>query len=387
WDADAGIPRTAFRLDAGAAAEPSVFVVDLVIDGVQYVYGFALGDHRVEEEWLYSYPRRHKRVIFERRRQTVEWGSTVVDRRSRGELLASLTRENSLLLSAAVQAKQNEVLPVHRWFRQGLRIDGDRRPWRRSTPSLADRVATAVKHYPEFVDLLKVADLGISGIRVVETIEEPSALSRDRAARLAAEIAETEGVLTDADADAEAIELRLADLRRELAFLRMPKRRRELLFLHGADEVALGPEEQSDGTLTWVDLLMSALLALSTGALLVTDEIDASLHPRLSARLIELFRSPETNPSGAQLLFTTHDATLLGTNLGQEVLKRDEIWFVEKDDGASRLYPLSDFRPRNGENRERRYLGGSYGGVPAVFVNSLVDSVLEAKSEQSDASA
>jgi AAA15 family ATPase/GTPase len=119
----------------------------------------------------------------------------------------------------------------------------------------------------------------------------------------------------------------------------------------------------------------------------VTDEIDASLHPRLTARLVELFRNSEINRRGAQLIFTTHDATLLGTSLGEETLKRDEIWFIEKKDGASTLYPLSDFHPRIGENRERRYLAGSYGAVPVVFPDAMVDVLLESGTEPADGPA
>src|SRR5262249_41837759 len=114
---------------------------------------------------------------------------------------------------------------------------------------------------------------------------------------------------------------------------------------------------------------VAALTMLEQGSTLCVDEIDSSLHPRLTARLIELFRSGETNPAGAQLIFTTHDATLLGTSFGQDVLSRDEVWFVEKDThghGAGKLSPLTDFPPRREEHTERRYLGGSYGAIPDV---------------------
>lgn len=380
WEAGTGIPRSPFRLDVAAVAEPSVFVVDLFLDGVQYVYGFALNDTRVEEEWLYAYPHRHKRVVFERNGQHVELGSTVSERRGRADLLAGLLRENSLLLSVAVQAKQQDVFPVYQWFRERLRIVDERFYLRRPGLLSADRVGAALSRYPEFVELLKAADLGISDVRVVETVKAPSALDHDRAQRLEAQIAEMDAALTGDAAD--DVDERRALLRSELEWLRSTRRRKELVFLHGPESVALGPQDQSDGTLSWVGLLMSGLDALATGAVMATDEIDASLHPRLTARLIELFRSSATNPNGAQLLFTTHDATLLGTSLGEEILHRDEIWFVEKRDGTSRLYPLSDFHPRKGENRERRYLAGSYGGVPAVFTDSLVDSVLRTRAEE-----
>ena len=78
WEADSGVPRVPLRLDIDASLKPSAFVVDLILDGVQHVYGFTTDDNRILEEWLYSYPRRHKRVIFERSRSSVEFGSTIL---------------------------------------------------------------------------------------------------------------------------------------------------------------------------------------------------------------------------------------------------------------------------------------------------------------------
>lgn len=142
--------------------------------------------------------------------------------------------------------------------------------------------------------------------------------------------------------------------------------------------------EQSSGTLAYIDVLTDVLAVLDTGGVLIVDEIDTSLHPRLLVRLIELFRHPDTNPHHAQLVFATHDATLLGTSFGHEILRRDEIWFTDKEQGATTLYPLTDFHPRKEDNRERRYLGGSYGAVPAVFSDTLVDTLLASRSELAD---
>src|SRR5439155_5216535 len=96
----------------------------------------------------------------------------------------------------------------------------------------------------------------------------------------------------------------------------------------------------------------------------VVDELDCSMHPLLVRKLIELFQSPQVNTKGAQLLFTTHDSTLLDP----ELFRRDQIWLVEKRQGASEFFSLYDFnteeRPRNTEAFQRNYLAGRYGGVP-----------------------
>jgi AAA15 family ATPase/GTPase len=151
--------------------------------------------------------------------------------------------------------------------------------------------------------------------------------------------------------------------------------------------VRLDLRDQSEGTRVLLDYAGPVLRALERGGLLVVDEVDASLHPRLTAHLIRLFQEPETNPKGAQLLLTTHDASLLGRSGGEEILKRDQVWFVEKDEhGETTLFPLSDFRPRLDENRERRYLGGSYGAVPFLNDERFTAAVV-ARGERDDENA
>ena len=132
--------------------------------------------------------------------------------------------------------------------------------------------------------------------------------------------------------------------------------------------------------------MLNSRAALDNGTALIVDELDASLHPRLTTRLVRLFQSRRTNPRGAQLIFSSHDATLLGTAIGEDVLQRDQIWFVDKDsEGASSVYPLTDFHPEQGEDIERRYLGGAYGAVPVVselaFRRALREKDVEDESE------
>src|SRR5262249_25289734 len=137
-----------------------------------------------------------------------------------------------------------------------------------------------------------------------------------------------------------------------------------LRFIHGESETLLHLNDLSNGTRAWMVLIDHLLDVLKDGTVLVVDEVDTSLHTRLAARLIEMFKNPETNPQNAQLIFATQDATLLGRDLGEDILPRDTVWFVKKDRaGMTTLYALSDFKPRKDENTERRYLSGSYGAV------------------------
>ncbi|NED82779.1 ATP-binding protein, partial [Streptomyces sp. SID11233] len=113
------------------------------------------------------------------------------------------------------------------------------------------------------------------------------------------------------------------------------------------------------------------------GGTLLVDELDASLHPRLASALISFFKSPEINPRGAQLIFTSHDTSLMG-HLAGESLDTEEVWFAEKGgNGVTDLYPLTDFPVKKDQNIERRYLGGRYGAVPALAWEELHAALAE----------
>ena len=129
-------------------------------------------------------------------------------------------------------------------------------------------------------------------------------------------------------------------------------------------------ERESSGTNKLFDLSDPIFDTLYTGATLVIDELDAKMHPLISQYIIELFNNPETNPKNAQLIFTTHDTHLLS----QKILRRDQIWFTEKDSQEQTdLYSLMDIvlpdgtKPRNDANYERNYIAGRYGAIPYIL--------------------
>ena len=132
-------------------------------------------------------------------------------------------------------------------------------------------------------------------------------------------------------------------------------------------EVTLDPFDESLGTRVWFGLIGPVVRALENGSVFLADELDASLHPALVSELIRLFQCQDTNPRRAQLVFNSHDATLLGDAVSDRLLGRDQIWFVEKrNDGSSRLYPLVDLDPRKQESIGKRYLAGRYGATPIL---------------------
>lgn len=319
------IERFPFVLDEEAAHEPSWYVVDLLLDGIRYTYGFSVGDERVLDEWLYSYPRGRRRVVFQRNDQDFTFGDASA--RKELDLVRKITAPNVLFLSVAARSQQEAVLPVYRWFSRALAFESGDFRHRRMILRRVGRMLKRSDQVPAVVGLLRAADLGIVGV--------------------GAEWDEEEGDSS-----------RLLDFAIPRVWVEQQARR---------GTVRLPYDDQSAGTKALLAYAGPVLAALEDGGLLVVDEIDSSLHPRLTAHLIRLFQHPATNPRGAQLLLTTHDASLLGRAGGEDILKRDQVWFVEKDAyGETTLFPLSDFKPRQEDNRERRYLGGSYGAVPVL---------------------
>ena len=359
-----GVPRQPNRPQG--ESEPSVFVVGIVARGVRFTYGFSVNDEQVLEEWLYSYPHNKKRVLFERELDGINFGSTVQHRRE-AELIERAVRPESLFLGVAARLDFADVLDAYSWFQRTLRFP-------RLDSFLSERRVTQFIERSEqnrglLLELLRSADFGIVDVGL-----ERESSDESMPAWIESEIKRSSGLADSDDFD----DLALRSFRRGPE---KPGRQTRLSFVHGnGAKFVLGDE--SAGTRSWLFLLPDLLDCLETGSVLIVDEIDTSLHPLLVRKLIEIFRSPKRNPHGGQLVFTTHDAYLLAPVEGEAALERDQVWFVEKPpDGVSRLYPLSDFHPRNEHNLARRYLGGAYGAVP--FLDDLDDIVVPAQTDGS----
>lgn len=338
------IPREPFKFGA-YPGKSSTFELEMMVRGVRHSYVLELDDKSVIFEGLYGYPERRRRSLFERE------GMDLHLRRGLGVL--SGTRELLTPTTLALTAAMRFDMPDIRSFGQAIanigmlggryseiwrRKAGDRRfPSTEEMlriPSGSDQVPLFSTDPDRFSEresalaLLKFADLGIDGVQIDEPNEDGvTALSGGR--------------------------------------------RRQLRLLHsiGDQRLPFDLSEESEGTQMWFRLIGPVLYALRTGQTLLFDEIDASLHPRLSAKLLELFQDPDTNSLGAQLIFTTHDTSLLNH------LNRDEVWLTDKAaDGSTRLTALAEYggdKVRRSLNLEKAYLQGRFGAVPDFDQNML----------------
>ena len=354
-----GLRRDPFRLDPAASLEPSRYVVDIAIRESRYTYGFSVDADRVLEEWLYRHDKK-KIIIFERDGEEIDIRPSRL--KDTFDAVSQITAPTALFLSVAARfsgrpgiirvESSSELHEVYSWF------------YGRIIPVSQNYVMSNRFDWAEdeaqretVVDLLRAADVGLVDVILKIPDGHQDALFADPTAPIA-----------------DTVD------KRRLRSAGRQSRRPRLLFTHkgAVGEVALDLGDESNGTRTLLDLSIRAVRALTRGGLLLVDEIDGSLHPMLTAKLIGLFRDSATNPHRAQLVFSSHDATLLGLFDGNEVLQRDQIWFTEKDDdGTSSLFPLSDFLPRHeGENRQSRYMNGNYGAVPDLSKDLFEQAIL-----------
>jgi hypothetical protein len=336
-----GIRRRPYLLDPDLKHAPSRFAVDIVLENVRHEYGFVIDDERVIEEWAFRYPRGRAALLFHRRGTDVELGSAD---RVKGRAVGELLRPNALFLSTAASANHPALLPLYAWFRRNLLLaEADSRAFRQAlTTQLLDDPTASER----VLALLQAADLGITGAK--KRGLDP--VMKERIKRAVHILAGIEG---EPDGSEEGPEFDDLGVR--------------LTHSGGEGDVELDASDESLGTLVWFGLAGPVVQALADGAVLLADELDASLHPALVAQLVGLFQNAETNPHRAQLIFNSHDATLLGDSVNDRLIGRDQVWFTEKrNDGSARLYALADLAPRREEAIGRRYLAGRYGATPIL---------------------
>lgn len=321
-----------FLLDSHAS-KPTVFEVVFVSESVRYQYGFSAISQRVIEEWLYTYPKKRAQLLFHRKVQAdnvgYDWkfGSSL---RGAKEVWRNSTRDNSLFLSVAVQLNAEQLLPVFEWFDDSLRVlmSGG------LTPNFSKKMLSNPRFKSRMIEFLKSADITFDDISTRE-----------------------------GQADQEFIELinehfpedDREDLIRaesiEVVWSRTAQNGEKVLF-NLADE--------SRGTQKLFGYAAPLIDTLSSGYVLVVDELNNSLHPLLAKNILKMFNDPKQNRSNAQLVVVTHATSMLDL----EFLRRDQIWFAEKHEGATQLYPLVDFNPRKDISLAKGYLQGRYGAVP-----------------------
>ena len=327
-----------FRLDEETEHKPSYFEVVFRLEGIPYRYGFEVTREKVETEWLFYSPRGKEAKLFVR-----EGDEIILSRAYQGSpSVKTVTRPNALFLSVAAQFNGETAKKVLGWFDSIGIISGlDDVGYRDFTTKMFSEDSS---YRERILELILSSDVGINGVAAEKTdIHDPKVLPKELSQELK-----------------DFLLRQLKDKEEIVTF----KSIHHKTFENGAvEQILFDMEEESEGTRKLFYLSGPVIETLLNGGVLVIDEIEARMHTLLTRKLIGLFNSEISNPKHAQLIFATHDTNLLSNKL----FRRDQIWFVEKDEfGASHLYSLAELKVRNDRSFENDYLQGRYGGIPIL---------------------
>ncbi len=323
-----------FRLAPDAVERGSAFELVWIADGVRYRYHFSVNRTRVLQEELFRAPPgedEHEVTLFQRHLDEIKVGEQFPE----GREVGSKTRSNALFLSVVAQLNGEESTRILDWFRRTLP----------TASGVQDEGLLGFTMHKlregawndEIVHLVREADLGIVGVSALEIT-------------------------------ADMLPKNLSDeLRKEL----LSGRHGTLKVRHRAydatgeakGDVEFDLSSESEGTKKFIALAAPLLDVLKVSGTIVLDELDARLHPRLTQAIVRLFHAADTNPRDAQLVAATHDTNLLD----RQRVRRDQIWFTEKDArGATKLYSLAELDLPPEARYQRDYLLGKYGAVPVI---------------------
>ncbi len=328
---------TPFLLDSESRDLATQFEITVLLDDVRYQYGFEHDAERIRGEWLLVYKASKAQRWFEYHYNPGtgqnDWQPFSIhfkgEKKGQRELWKANTTARSLFLTQAAQSNSQQLQRLFNWFANDLIV----LPTRAEFNLLPTLIQLENPQYKEWVlRLMNAADIHISDIKVekrkgqqLEFKLEPGKLP---------ELRTVEGELPDVE------------------------------FCHST---ANGGQQwfdrryESYGTQRLLGYAGPLLDAIENGKLIVVDEFDTSLHPLLTRYVLQLLHKPHLSNNGAQLWMTTHDTSLLDP----ELLRRDQVWFVEKKkEQTTDLYSLTEFSPRKTEALERGYLQGRYGAIP-----------------------
>lgn len=329
-DINSKLPIIPFVFDKDSINRPSEFEIKFIVDDIRYVYGFKADVDKIYEEYLYYYPNGRETRIFDRI-NTSQYLFSQKDEKILNDIVEK-NASNKFFIATATNWNYEKTKIPYAFLSRGINTFGD----------LSELKETAIRKYlkddgrlKEFaLGFLKRADFNIKDYKVIET-DLP-----------------------------ENVYLLLSEFIKKRMDIHERPKISTAIFEHKNSDNAISFGEESMGTQIVFCFIPFIMDTLNNKKVMIVDELDKSLHPYLIEMIVQMFNDSEINKNGAQLIFNTHDTNLLKLN----ILRRDQIWFTEKDNdnGISDLYPLSDFSVRKTENVEKGYMLGRYGAVPFI---------------------
>jgi hypothetical protein len=361
------IPVLTFKL-GDRTKEPSKFEFIFTYEENLYSYGFKLNSSQILQEWLYATPKGKtrevkyfERITNEKQETTVEYGTRLKGKTEKQknflDFIIQGTPHNQLFLTEVIDRKvkdlQQFLQPVFKWFDDVLVLISAE-----ATVKGIEIIVMSDKNFTNFLaDFLKFTDTGINSVTTQEKEVKLENLPESIIDEIVERIGETE----------ENSVLILEDSKgKQYRFTKGANggvKSIQLKTQHQGENgklIDFEIWEESDGTQRLINLVPAMfMLREDSEKVILLDELDRRLHTLLSRQFVESALRCRSYQN--QLIFTTHDTNLLDLDL----LRRDEIWFVEKDKyGSSHLYPLADFNVRPDLKIDKGYLNGRFGAIP-----------------------
>lgn len=379
FPSDEEITYSKFRLDASSAERNSFMEFEIQSNGKNYAYGFVFNNYKVEEEWLYQLTKNRQKLIFERNasRESQFEISPILSLNNKDEekqflqFIAKGTPDNRLFLKEIFERKVKEnvfniepLLDVYEWFLNSLKFIFPDDKYREGIKS---ELVDNEKLQEFFENMLNYFDTGINGICLkevdIDTLELPSRIVDKIKSDLSnIKSKEVKSILSTPDNTYIISRGENGIITNKF----MTKHR-----IKGSKDMELfDTKDESDGTNRIIDYIPVILDLIMGGNVFVIDEMERSLHPNIIYDIIDLFLD-FSKTKNSQLIISTHESSLIT----QKLFRKDEIWFVVKDDdGASTLYSLEDYNIRFDKKIRKDYLLGRFKAVPKIGNRQLVSS-------------
>ena len=343
-DGDA-LPYDPFALDESSDSQPTLFEIQFINAEVLYRYGFEYNKTDIISEWLYEKRFGEKEYeLFMRSRDIIEVSAK---RFPEGLGKEDLTNSNRLFLSLVAQLKGEKSNSIMGWFGECNVLSGiDSEGYEGFTLRMFLEHLNGADQAQEFFKTLQLGFTRFSVKKVDIPKEALESAPKSIRSQLEKDIATggfVEPITTHNVYDEKGLVIGERNFHKNLM--------------------------ESEGTKKVIEISGPIFDTLNEGKTLIVDELDAKLHPLLTRNIVLLFMDPEKNKHGAQLIFATHDTNLLDL----DIVRRDQIWFAEKDKVESTdIYSLVEFKDedgkkvRNDRDIKRDYIRGRYGAIPFI---------------------
>lgn len=323
-----------FALSDETLDKPSLIELDFSFENKRYILSMTFNKEGILTENLIEYEQKKKNILYKREKgKLVKTDKNIISKFDMALTETSLQKRSDLLVLDILDTRG--LAYIHKIFEALKEITkitfANIIATYLNIDDLAEKLYNSPKLLEQVTAFIKFADMGVVGIKVLKN--EPQNTNKYR-----------------------------------------------ILFEHQGKDgkiYDMSMDDESAGTSQFTKYLITFIPSLLEGGIFVVDELEENLHTMMLAKLVEMFNVPSINKGRAQLIFTTHDTSILKS----DILKRDEIWFVEKnEEGCSEVYPLTEFKSiREGFNYEKGYLEGRFGAIPYLGDIKELEAILNAK--------